>query len=89
MYVSIGRLVTCLKIFLNESFLRRLVSACPAIAKHHDRKNKDIAAHTPRAAINPAQKQAFFSAAARLVNIYTTSAYYNIVRSHSIPLKHG
>jgi len=54
---------------LNESFLRRQVSACPAMAKQHDRMNKAIAAHTPRAPTSPAQKRVFLSAVARLVNI--------------------
>ena len=56
--------------FLNESFLRRLVSACPAIPKHHDRISMAVAEHTPRAASNPAQKRVFSSAVARSVKIF-------------------
>ena len=55
---------------MNDSFLRRLVSACPAIPKHHDRMNKADAEHTPRAATNPAQKRVFSSAVSRLVKIF-------------------
>ena len=61
---------TCRKICLNECFLSRLVSACPAMPKHQDRTAMAIAANTPREATNPAQKRVFLSAVGRLVYIY-------------------
>ena len=69
-YIPHTVLLTCFRICLNDNFLRRLVNAWPAIPKHNDRMNKAVAAHTPRAASNPAQKGAFFSAVARSVNIF-------------------